>query len=178
MRDVLADYLNEVKNSSKQMGEAIVSSFQKAEDKLVEFVTTGKMQLTDFFSFIKVEMARLVIRQAIIAPLAGLVGGMIIGGGGGTPTPTMVAHAGGIVGSQRMIPASTYDHAPRYHSGLRANERPAILEVGEQIIPKNQTGKSLIISVPVTVAERNPRLQSDLRSEIEETVLRVLRRYS
>jgi hypothetical protein len=77
-----------------------------------------------------------------------------------------------------LIPASVYDHAPRYHQGLRANERPAILEVGEQVIPKNQVGRGLTINVPVTVAERNPRLQSDLRDEIEQTVIKVLRKYS
>lgn len=181
MKNVFGDYLEEINNQSKQIGDSIVSAFRKAEDILVDFVTTGKMKLTDFFNFIKQEIARIAIRQAIIAPLAGYAFGALFGGAAGAGSgeiPTVVAHSGGIVGRGRMIPAGAYDHAPRYHQGLRSNERPAILEVGEQVIPKNQTGRGLTINVPVTVAERNPRLQSDLRSEIEDTVIRVLRKYS
>jgi hypothetical protein len=41
----------------------------------------------------------------------------------------------------RSIPASYFASAPRLHQGLAADEYPAILQKGEQVIPKGG-GKS------------------------------------
>jgi hypothetical protein len=49
-------------------------------------------------------------------------------------------HRGGIVGTDhgpmRSIPASYFANAPRLHQGLAADEFPAVLQKGEQVIPK------------------------------------------
>jgi lambda family phage tail tape measure protein len=48
-------------------------------------------------------------------------------------------HSGGIVGSiasARCIPSATFIGAPRYHMGLAADERPAILQTGEGVISR------------------------------------------
>jgi len=55
-----------------------------------------------------------------------------------------VAHQGGIVGrmpSLRTVAANEFIDAPRYHNGLRQNEVPAILERGEEVVPKDQVGR-------------------------------------
>ena len=52
----------------------------------------------------------------------------------------LVRHSGGTVGvsggAMRSIPASYFNSAPRLHQGLAADEYPAILQKGEQVIPK------------------------------------------
>lgn len=60
---------------------------------------------------------------------------------GGAPTRAQLYHQGGIVGDgapSRMVPAGLFAGAPRYHDGLflRSDERPAILQTGEQVIPR------------------------------------------
>jgi hypothetical protein len=58
-----------------------------------------------------------------------------------TPIEGFVAHQGGIVGqiaSRRTVAANEFIGAPRFHQGLRQNEMPAILERGEEVIPKDQ----------------------------------------
>jgi hypothetical protein len=69
---------------------------------------------------------------AAAAIAAASLGGF--GGGGGE------AHKGGIVGITpfkfRAVPASTFAKAPRLHSGLMSDEFPAILQRGEEVIPK------------------------------------------
>jgi len=67
---------------------------------------------------------------------------------------------------------------PRFHNGLRNDERLGILQVGEEVIPKDEVGKGgITINVPVTMPERNPRMAGELREEIEKTVLNVMRKY-
>jgi hypothetical protein len=54
------------------------------------------------------------------------------------------AHSGGKVGeiaTRRSVPTSNFINAPRFHNGLRQNEVPAILERGEEVIPKDQVGR-------------------------------------
>ena len=84
----------------------------------------------------------------------------MVGGGGGTTgmgTNTtfaggesmggymaMVKHGGGSYasgGATRSIPAAYFATAPRLHQGLAADEFPAVLQKGEQVIPKGG-GKS------------------------------------
>jgi hypothetical protein len=53
-------------------------------------------------------------------------------------------HEGGIVGeggSSRLMPAYAFAGAPRLHNGLAADEYPAILQKGEEVIPKSKVGQ-------------------------------------
>jgi lambda family phage tail tape measure protein len=54
----------------------IVNSFQSAEDAMVSLFTTGKFGFKEMIDSIRADLARLAIRQAITAPLAGLLGGI------------------------------------------------------------------------------------------------------
>jgi TP901 family phage tail tape measure protein len=72
---------------------AVVNSFKKMEDSLTQFVMTGKFGIGDLVNTILSELARLAIRQAVVAPLMnafqsilGSVAGNIFGSlGGSTP---------------------------------------------------------------------------------------------
>jgi len=81
--------------------------------------------------------------------LGSIVGMFGVSSGGYTGTNTYGAqtgdwgatmHAGGTVGvsggPMRSIPASYFASAPRLHQGLAADEYPAILQKGEQVVPK------------------------------------------
>ena len=48
-----------------------------------------------------------------------------------------IGHGGGVYG---IYDSSLFDNAPRLHNGLMPDEFPAILQRGERVIPKNQTG--------------------------------------
>jgi hypothetical protein len=72
------------------------------------------------------------------------------GVGPGMPGSSLEFHSGGIVGETyvptRPMPWSTFAHAARLHGGLAPDEFPAILQSGEQVIPRGNTaGKSPII---------------------------------
>jgi tape measure domain-containing protein len=111
------------------------------------------------------DIAQITARQLIATPIAGAlssvlggVGGSFFGGAGaGTGTTTAgVKHTGGIVGQSsgisRTVSSSLFTHAPRFHNGLKHDEFPAILQKGEEVIPKNQVGRSeASIIMPITV---------------------------
>jgi hypothetical protein len=78
--------------------------------------------------------------------------GGLFGGGGTIPAgdinPGManVAHAGGLVGydafPRRSVAAGLFAGAPRLHGGLRSGEFPAILERGEQVVPRGGSSRT------------------------------------
>lgn len=80
------------------------------------------------------------------SPGAGASGGNGATGGGSVVTPR-VMHTGGIagdVGVTRMVRASAFNNAPRFHTGsdgFRANEYPAILERGEPVVSRFDAGR-------------------------------------
>jgi hypothetical protein len=71
------------------------------------------------------------------------------GGGSMSGYMAMVKHAGGTVGASggamRSIPASYFASAPRLHQGLAADEYPAILQKGEQVVPKGGSKSQPIV---------------------------------
>ena len=86
--------------------------------------------------------------------LLGTIMGMIGGGtnsspqgnpyGAGTGDWAAVAHRGGIIGEAmpgRRVPSWLFDGAPRLHGGLKSNEKPVIMEKGEEVIAKKDVGK-------------------------------------
>lgn len=71
-----------------QIEEVLTNAFKAAEDALVDFVMTGKLDFKGLVSSIIEDIARMNIQQNIIKPLAGWLGGMLgidmsgLGGGG------------------------------------------------------------------------------------------------
>jgi hypothetical protein len=88
--------------------------------------------------------------SGILGNLAGLFASMLGGKGSALASGAMSAlapkmtlasiwHQGGWVGAggpSRLVPASLFDHAPRYHNGLNPGEFAAILQEGERVIPR------------------------------------------
>lgn len=60
-----------------------------------------------------------------------------------SPTETVAVkrlHQGGTTGQTINSPVSNFISAPRFHNGLKPDEFPAILQQGEEVIPKDQVG--------------------------------------
>ena len=156
----LRDYAEAATDAGKRADDGVTSGIKSMEGALVEFVTTGKLSVSDFADHIIAEMARAAIQQSITGPLAsGLSGllttglGSLVGGYGvfspyNTAGPDGVVgsvfHTGGVAGepggTRRVVAPAVFAGARRYHRGgiagmLRPEEIPAILERGEEVIP-------------------------------------------
>lgn len=64
-----------------------------------------------------------------------------------------IEHSGGLVGvdsaATRRVPSALFADAPRLHSGLAADEFPAILQSGERVIPRG--GSTATVNAPLNV---------------------------
>ena len=121
---------------SGSVAASISGAFQSAGAELARFVTTGKAQFGDLASSIVADLTRIVLQQQ----LARIVSAFIPGGG----ASATVQHGGGVVGGvggvRREVSPLLFAGAPRLHgggvAGLRRDEVPTILQVGETVMPK------------------------------------------
>ena len=62
-------YFSTIKSFAEETGEVVAKAFQGMEDALVNFVMTGKLNFSDLTRSILADLARIAIRQAVMAPL-------------------------------------------------------------------------------------------------------------
>ena len=74
--DSLKEYYKQLTEFVTQVADSVKGAFKGLEDQLVSFVTTGKLDFADLANSIIQDIARIAIRQAIIAPLLKGVGGI------------------------------------------------------------------------------------------------------
>ena len=144
IKKALADYAEAAMDFGQQIGDALASAFKSAEDALVEFVKTGKLDIKSLVTSIIADFARIGIRGYIMGPLANMLGGIIGGPVGTALTNAFVQHTGGAAGSgpMRTVSAANFVNAPRLHngmSGIRADEYAAILQRGERVLNRRET---------------------------------------
>lgn len=157
------EYSEEAGNAAKQVGNVISNSLRGTEDAFVKFALTGKSTVKDMMEQITADVARAVIRMAVISPIInGLTGGgggfggggggggfgsilgMIFGGGGGGGDFNFGSfHTGGIVGSlapgSRMVSQAVFANALRFHGGgLVGDEVPIIAKKREGVFTPQQ----------------------------------------
>jgi lambda family phage tail tape measure protein len=63
-------------DAAKGIEEVVNNAFKNAEDALVNFVKTGKLDFRGLVDSILQDLIRLTIRQGILAPIAGALGGI------------------------------------------------------------------------------------------------------
>jgi hypothetical protein len=92
-------------------------------------------------------ITQIVMYEKIAKPIAaGMMG-----------IPVSEFHSGGIVGQTaktRKVPAMAFAGAPRLHGGLSGDEFPAILQRGEQVIPRGGGGMAPTIVINNNTGQR------------------------
>ena len=158
IRSSLRTYIEDATNAAKQAERAVTSAFKGMEDAMVQFVTTGKVDFNSLANSIIADLVRIQIQKMITLPLAGWMSGLnLFGGSGGNGLGgafpagatdlmsggTMVAHTGGLIGSDvlatRSVGLQHFDGAQRFHTGgLVAGEVPIIAQPGEAVFTPGQ----------------------------------------
>ena len=90
----IQDYFNSIKKGSEEVRAVVSKAFKGMEDAIVNFVMTGKLNFADFTRSILADMARIIVRQAILKPLLSAFG---FGDGGVVSGGTASAATGGEV---------------------------------------------------------------------------------
>ena len=140
----LKKYSDGLKDISTKVAGMVTNAFQKMEDALVTFVTTGKLEIKSLVQSIISDLARLAIQQTIMQPLTDAFKSALPSLFGAPAAPAGPAKAnGGIISSPQrvllgeageselVIPASKMDSAMRrYAKGARGS---SILESGDSL---------------------------------------------
>ena len=143
-QDGLKKYTDGLKDISTRVAKMVTNAFQKMEDALVNFVTTGKLEIKSLVQSIISDLARLAIQQTIMQPLTDAFKSALPSLFGAPAAPAGPAKAnGGIISSPQrvllgeageseiVIPASKMDSAMRrYAKGARGS---SILEGGDSL---------------------------------------------
>lgn len=124
-RVALRNYLDEIENVALQSEQLFATAFKGMEDALVQFVKTGKLDFSSLADSIISDLLRISLRQQILGPLAGLLGGL--GGGGGIPatsgigpgTPNYTALGAAFTGTERFANGGIFNQptAFKYANG-------------------------------------------------------------
>jgi lambda family phage tail tape measure protein len=155
----LKDYVAESNDAATATEQAFANAFSGAEDSLVGFIASGKLEFQSLADSILADLARTTVRQTITAPLAGALQGAFAGDG-----LFGLFHEGGIAGQRppavRHADPSMFEHAQRYNgggfagSGLLPDEVPIIARRGELVVPPERVvreEKSAREQRPITV---------------------------
>lgn len=131
-------------------------------------------KLKDVLNALFRDITRSVMRNLITQPLGMMISGAI--GGMFGMTKVTVAHSGGKVGSiaaTRRVPAMAFAGAPRLHGGLANDEYPAILQRGEQVIPRGGGGMAPTIIVNNNTGQKM-RQEGETMFDGKQWVIRIV----
>jgi hypothetical protein len=185
----LEDYIASARDAAAATEQAFARGFGRAENALVGFVTTGRLEFKSLADSILADLTRMAVRQSITAPLAGLLQGAFAGGG-----MFGLFHQGGIVGERppavRQADPGLFAHAPRFHGGgligwpgLRPDEVPIIARRGEEVLTRsdprhrdNRQEGARTINVSMTVVTRDADSFRRSEGQITAELAQLLRR--
>lgn len=153
----------------RDLGMTFQSAFENA--------IVGGQGLRSVVSGLLEDIARLILRLYVIQPLVNSITGMFSSFLG---VPSVVMHGGGVVGSSgtmALAPAGLFVNAPKLHSGLKADEFPAILQRGETVLPKNFGGSNTAPNIKI-INVLDPSVVGDYisSSEGERMVVNIMQK--
>lgn len=148
-------FIADSKGQWDELKQAIDGWGKDSAQAITDFCITGKVSFNDMIESMIADLFKMSIYQSTTGPLFSFLsekaGGWLTdlmspGGqsmGYGDWTGGLAFHGGGIVGYDtpaftHPVPSSLFDSAPRFHSGMRPDEFPAILQKGEGVFTKNQ----------------------------------------
>ena len=139
--------------TGQQINEMFAGAVASAIDRFSRRVAEGEDALTAFreeflrmAGEILIQLAQMIIKQAIFNALAGATGGGFGGVGGGVAglINGLFRHGGGVVngtGRTGLFDSRVFANAYRYHgggvAGLAPDEVPAILRQGEEVLTES-----------------------------------------
>ena len=136
---------DKIKEQNRQIAEFFSYHYTQAFMSVIEGTKSVKDAFRNMAHNIIFNLIRMRVEAEATAAIQALLGGIGSGGGGFLGgifrfVKGLFFHQGGVVGQtpvpQRLLPAPVFAGAPRLHSGLRADEYPAILQKGETVLPK------------------------------------------
>lgn len=159
----LRDMPTEFEAFSKLAGDAL----QGTEDALVDFVKNGKLDFSSLIDSMIEDLARLSIQQAFMKPLGDWFSSLFDNSGSGSSInlESWGGLPGGLLGSY----ATGTNYVPK--------TGPYLLHQGERVTPAGEGSPAYSVSVTNNLDGFN-RLSSELRTEVEDLVVRILRKHS
>jgi hypothetical protein len=126
------------------VAEIVKGSMKQAEDAILDAFQGGTDGARAFFAYVAEQLARMAIRNFILAPISNWMSGLFGGG-----ADVRVAHGGMVAGvaggTTRHVDPLIFAGAPRYHSGgmvgLQPDEVPAILQRGERVLSRAEVAR-------------------------------------
>lgn len=144
----MKDYVEAAGNAANQAKNLFSNAFKGMEDALVDFVKTGKLDFKSLADSIISDMIRITIQRQILAPFAGMLGGMF--GGGGDPGINLMyaSENGNIMTSSGPMPLNTY-------AAGGVTSRPQVALFGEGSTPEAFVPLPDGRTIPVTMRGDN-----------------------
>jgi len=187
----IAKLAEEEKDQFEELKQAIEGWGKNSADAIVEFCTTGKESFSDMINAMIKDLMRMLIYQNVTKPLFGMIAGSVSGGGGGLLSG-IGGFIGGIFGGGKAGGGSV---SPGKMYEVNETGLPELLNVGNRqflmmssragkVIPMDEGGGkpgmgNISINVPLTIEGQSDKaLASELRYEIEQTCLRVIKRHT
>jgi len=157
------DALSNLKSAAQDFGSVWSSAFEEA--------IFAAESLQDVLKGLLQDLARVALRKFVTGPLTDWFVGQF--------------HSGGRVGGKgtlgRSVSPLLFAGAPRYHSGtpgagLKSGEMPAILQKGEQVIPRgSRMGVGgIMLNLTVNASGGSREQNKDLASQVGQVVERVI----
>lgn len=150
MQRALENYADKARDVASQTESLFTNAFQSAEDAVVKFAMTGKLNFTSFAESVIADLIRIYVRQQLVGIFGQVAGYFGAGAGSSTgggssfdlPADVSIAHGGGVIGidnlTRRTASADAWHGAPRFHTGLKSDEYRAILQRGESVLTPAQ----------------------------------------
>lgn len=155
--DALRRYGEEATNIGYQVGNAFTNAFRGMEDALVQFTMTGKTNFSNFANSVIMDIQRILIRQALLAPIAGgitsllgTIGGALAGSAIGA------AQSGSTFGSINPNSTGTFGSINPNATGASGGLKPTKLATGTNYIPYDGFPATLHKGEAVVPAAYNP----------------------
>lgn len=168
--------------AAEQEANARRAQFQETLASSLTSVITGAESAEDALKNMVLQLSQAIIQAQILNAIQGQsgTGGGIIGAISGAfssatapaaSADTVAAtklHRGGIGGRSGQTvntPVSNFIAAPRFHNGLKPDEFPAILQRGEEVVPKDQVGRGGASARPIVFNVSTPDADSFRKSQ-------------
>jgi len=155
--ETLRDYAADAMDLAGGIGDVIVGAFQGAENAIVEFVKTGKLNFSELVTSFIADLARLAVRRFILGPIANALGGIF----GGANNPLS------------WIPGPSFDGGGHTGYGARVGGLDgkggymAMVHPQERIIDERRGGGGARDAAPVYVNINTPNAESFRQSRVQ-----------